>query len=82
MCILLLFNTHGQLQFQQIQALTNIPEQDIKCHIIPLLSKVNILMKSPSGKDFMPNDTYTLNMQFKNSLIKIKVPVAQAKDTK
>jgi cullin 3 len=82
MCILLLFNTYQSLQFQQIQSLTNIPEQDIKCHIIPLLSKVNILTKSPNSKDFHPNDAYSLNTQFKNSLIKIKVPVAQAKDTK
>jgi cullin 3 len=59
-----------------------IPEQEIKSHIIPLISKINILLKYPNTKDFNMTDTYTLNPTFKNNLTKITVPVALPKEIK
>ena len=47
---------------------------------------MKILQKSSSPqanpKEFYANDIYTLNMQFKHQMYKIKVPIAHAKENK
>lgn len=43
---------------------------------------MKILTKQPNVKEFLPSDTYSLNMNFKNSLFKIRLPIAHAKETK
>lgn len=49
--------------------------------MIPLLG-VKILIKSPNSKEFSGGDSYYLNGDFKNNLIKIRIPVAHAKENK
>lgn len=55
---------------------------DLKFHLVPMITKVSILTKTPNKKDFDMNDQFTLNQQFKNNMFKIKIPVAQAKELK
>jgi cullin 3 len=43
---------------------------------------IKILNKSPNTKEFGSSDQYYLNPGFKNSLFKIRLPVAHAKETK
>lgn len=76
MCILLLFNKYDNISYQQILQITQIPESELKYHMIPLISKVNVLQKSPNNKDIQPTDIYSVNNAFKSSLFKVKVPVA------
>ena len=62
--------------------MTQIPLVDLKFHLVPMISKVNILNKVPNKKDFDMTDVFSLNNGFKNNLFKIKIPVAQAKELK
>lgn len=79
MIILMLFNKYESISFEFMLSSTGIPESDIKCNIIPLLSKFNIILKSPNNKEFNKSDTFSLNMNFKSNMYRIKVPVAQMK---
>ena len=80
MVVLMLFNDLAEgesLSFEEIQAKTNIPTQDLIRTLgslsIPPRSKV--LAKDPPSKTVKPSDKFSFNAQFVSKTIKIKAPV-------
>jgi len=43
---------------------------------------LKLLCKSPNSKDFNPGDVYSVNPAFKSGQLKIRLPVAHAKENK
>jgi cullin 3 len=80
MIVLELFNDLGDgesLSFEEIQAKTNIPTQDLVRTLgslsIPIKSRV--LAKEPQTKNVRQTDRFSFNAQFISKTIKIKAPV-------
>jgi cullin 3 len=80
MIVLELFNDLGDgesLTFEEIQAKTNIPTQDLVRTLgslsIPIKSRV--LAKEPQSKNVRQTDKFSFNAQFISKTIKIKAPV-------
>ena len=87
MCILLLFNQHSQLTYQQLLQMTQMGDLDMKCNVIPLLQLKVLLKSNPANpsqsvKEFTASDVYSVNTGFKYHMYKIKVPLAHAKESK
>ena len=80
MVILLLFNDLGageHLTFEEIQAQTNIPPNDLVRNLqsLAVAPKTRILMKEPMSKDVRPSDRFFFNEGFQGKFVKIKVGV-------
>lgn len=80
MVILLLFNelpAEEGLSFEEIQAQTNIPRNDLVRNLqsLAVASKTRILIKEPMSKDVKPDDKFYFNEGFKGAFVKIKVGV-------
>ncbi|KAE8835863.1 hypothetical protein HRS9139_03961 [Pyrenophora teres f. teres] len=80
MIILLLFNDLGEgehLTFEEIQARTNIPPNDLIRNLqsLAVAPKTRILIKEPMSKDVKPSDRFFFNEGFQGKFIKIKVGV-------
>ncbi|KAF2088481.1 Cullin-domain-containing protein [Saccharata proteae CBS 121410] len=83
MCILLLFNDLGSgvsLSFEEIQARTNIPTNDLIRNLqsLAVAPKTRILIKEPMSKNIKPTDEFSFNEGFVGRFHKIKVGVVQA----
>lgn len=82
MVVLLLFNDIGDkaLSFEEIQAKTNIPPQDLTRTLASLAvaPKCRVLVKEPQSKSIKPGDTFRFNEAFASKTIKIKAPTAMA----
>jgi cullin 3 len=78
MCILMLFNDRSKVNFHELLQSLNVPDSDLKSHLIPLC-QFKILQKNPVGKEFRMDDTFTVNMSYHNNFIRIKVPVMHSK---
>ncbi|CAE8712684.1 unnamed protein product, partial [Polarella glacialis] len=85
MCILMLFNSHQTLSYQDIQLQTNIPLDELKRHLMSLYvnPKARILVKGGGEKEKTKEpeqgDTFTVNATFECKLFRIKVPLVQMK---
>jgi len=85
MCILVLFNTHQTLSYQDLQMQTNIPLDELKRHLMSLYvnPKAKILMKSGekerATKEPQDGDTFQVNAAFECKLFRIRVPLVQMK---
>ena len=80
MVILLLFNelpTGQYLTFEEIQAQTNIPGNDLVRNLqsLAVAPKTRILVKEPMSKDVKPTDRFFFNEGFNGKFVKIKVGV-------
>mmetsp|Transcript_14203 Transcript_14203/g.42309 ORF Transcript_14203/g.42309 Transcript_14203/m.42309 type:complete len:789 (-) Transcript_14203:234-2600(-) len=87
MCVLMLFNTHISLSWQDIVMQTNIPTDELKRHLMSLYvnPKAKILVKCGNGsekeksKEPQDNDMFQVNSAFECKLVRIKVPLVQIK---
>jgi len=85
MCILMLFNNHHILSYQDIQSQTNIPVDELKRHLMSLYvnPKAKILSKSGADKEKskepQDDDQFEVNFAFECKLFRIKVPLVQVK---
>lgn len=83
MVILLLFNdlpVGEGLSFEEIQAQTNIPRNDLVRNLqsLAVAPKTRILIKEPMSKDVKPDDKFFFNEGFKGAFVKIKVGVVSS----
>lgn len=83
MVILLLFNelpADQHLTFEEIQAQTNIPHNDLIRNLqsLAVAPKTRILIKEPMSKDVKPNDRFSFNESFNGKFVKIKVGVVSS----
>jgi cullin 3 len=79
MIILLLFNDLAdgeRLTFEEIQAKTNIPPQELVRNLASLSipPKSRVLTKEPFSKLVRASDKFSFNSQFASKAIKIKAP--------
>ncbi len=79
MIVLLLVNDLADgdsLSFEELQAKTNIPPQDLTRTLVGLSihPKARVLQKEPATKSIKPSDKFSFNPQFVSKTIKIKVP--------
>lgn len=80
MVILLLFNTTDKLTFGEIAAATNIPDLDLRRHLLSLTTPRNrILLKLRKGKDIKDEDEFEFNAGFTSKYLKIKVALIAAR---
>jgi len=86
MCILMLFNQHAALTYQDIQMRTNIPLEELKRQFMSLYvnPKAKILMRLGPEKDKKEpedSDQFAINTQFESKLLRIKVLLVQLKSS-
>ncbi|SPN96833.1 related to cullulin 3 [Cephalotrichum gorgonifer] len=82
MIVLMLFNDIGDnsLSFEDVQAKTNIPSQDLARTLAALsvAPKCRLLVKEPPTKNVKPGDVFRFNNSFASKTIKIKAPTITA----
>lgn len=79
MCILLLFNDKDTLTLGQIRCETNIPDQELRRHLISLCTpKHRILKKGSKGKGInSDDDTFTFNSDYTSKLKRVRIPLVK-----
>jgi len=82
MCILVLFNTRDSLTLKQIRDETNIPEDELRRHLVSLCTpKHRILRKGSKGKGISgDDDTFTYNADYTSKMTRVKVPMVSMRD--
>ena len=82
MVILLLFNEHASLTFDQIQSLTNISTSDLVRNLqsLAVAPKTRVLVKEPMSKDVKPTDVFTFNPRFTHPYTRLKIGVVAGSD--
>jgi len=82
MCILVLFNTRDTLTLKQIRDETNIPEEELRRHLVSLCTpKHRILRKGSKGKGISgDDDTFTYNADYTSKMTRVKVPMVSMRD--
>lgn len=80
MVILLLFNDvppGESLTFEEIQAKTNIPQNDLIRNLqsLAVAPKTRVLKKNPMSKDVNPTDRFFYNNEFTSKVVKVKIGV-------
>ncbi len=82
MCILMLFNENTTLNLGQIRTHTNIPDMELRRHLISLCTpKHRILRKGSKGKHISgDDDTFTLNNSYKSQFKRVKIPLVSMKE--
>jgi cullin 1 len=75
-------NTLESLSFTHIQQRAGITEVDVLKRLLHSLScqKFKILLKSSSGKNVSPSDTFKVNFDFTSPLKKFRIPMAVLED--
>jgi cullin 3 len=79
MCILLLFNENKTLTLAQIRMQTQIPDSELRRHLISLCTPKNrILKKGSKGRGITAeNDTFTFNDDYTSKLKRIRIPLVK-----
>mmetsp|Transcript_23480 Transcript_23480/g.26759 ORF Transcript_23480/g.26759 Transcript_23480/m.26759 type:complete len:764 (+) Transcript_23480:117-2408(+) len=82
MCIIMLFNNQTTLTLEQIRTQTNIPDMELRRHLISLCTpKHRILKKGSKGKHISgDSDTFTLNSGYKSQFKRVKIPLVSMKE--
>eukprot|EP01042_Synura_sphagnicola_P000125 gene125-124_t len=83
-CILMLFNDPqvATLTLDQIRNSSQIPEADLKRHLLSLCTpKFKILVKSSKSRGIAEDDTFCFNVQFASKYRRVKVPLISTKET-
>jgi len=82
MSILMLFNEASVKTLGEIKEATNIPDAELRRHLISLCTpKHRILKKASKGKTIVDNDSFTFNGDFTSKLKRVKVPLVSMKET-
>ncbi|CAF1417985.1 unnamed protein product [Adineta ricciae] len=80
--VLLLFNQHLELNYNDIKEQTKLQEAELHRTLQSLAcGKIRLLNKKPLTKEINPNDQFTLNTSFEHKLIRIKINQVQLKET-
>lgn len=79
MCILLLFNTSDSLTLGQIRTETQIPDMELRRHLISLCTpKHRILRKGSKGRGITSDDdTFTFNTDYGSKLKRVRIPLVK-----
>jgi cullin 3 len=79
MCILLLFNDADTLTLGQIRTQTQIPDMELRRHLISLCTpKHRILRKGSRGRGIMSDsDIFTFNSEYTSKLKKVRIPLVK-----
>jgi cullin 3 len=79
MCILLLFNDKNSLTLGQIRTQTQIPDMELRRHLISLCTpKHRILRKGSKGRGITSDDdTFTFNVEYTSKLKKVRIPLVK-----
>jgi len=79
MCILLLFNDNNKLTLGQIRTQTQIPDLELRRHLISLCTpKHRILRKGSKGRGITSDeDTFTFNTDYTSKLKKVRIPLVK-----
>lgn len=82
MCILMQFNNGvSKLTLKEIAERTNIPDLELRRHLISLCTpKHRIIRKGSKGKGIIDNDTFTLNEKYESKNRRVKVPLVSMKE--
>lgn len=82
MCILMLFNGNTKLTLGHIVLETNIPDLELRRHLISLTTpKHRILRKGSKGKGISGDDeTFTFNPDYKSNARRVKIPLVSIKE--
>lgn len=81
--ILLHFNDHKMLSYNELKAATGLEDQELARNLQSLAcGKVRVLTKIPKGKDVEKTDRFEVNDTFENNLTRIKINTIQLKETK
>lgn len=82
MCILMLFNTTDTLSLSAIREATEIPETELRRHLLSLCTpKFRILNKSSSSKGITDDEQFTFNDGYTSKLRRVKIPLVVTKDS-
>jgi len=83
MTILMLFNSNDTLTLEQISNQTNIPDLELRRHLISLCTpKHRILKKGSRGKTIQSkDDSFTFHKDYTSKLKRVKVPLVSMKET-
>jgi len=82
MCILALFNEHDSQTLEQIKDKTNIPEAELRRHLISLCTpKHRILRKASRGKVIAPDDSFSFHKEYTSKFKRVKIPLVSMKET-
>ncbi|KAI9483305.1 MAG: Cullin [Benjaminiella poitrasii] len=78
--VLLLFNTHDTLSWDEIKAHTQIVDNDLKRTLQSLAcAKFKILTKSSKGRDISSDETFTFNEDFTSNMARIRIQMLAPK---
>lgn len=81
--LLILFNEHSTLTFEELQQKLGMPSDDLSRVLYSLAChKYKILIKDPEGKEVNSGDSFTLNTKFSDKMRRIKVPLPAQEDKK
>jgi cullin 3 len=65
-----------KLTFQQLLETTGIPREDLKRHMISMaVPKFQVFVKTGLKREFLDEDIYEFNSQYKSKLRKVKIPL-------
>ncbi|KAI9249557.1 Cullin [Sporodiniella umbellata] len=80
MAVLLQFNQHDTLSWQELKTATQIADVDLKRTLQSLAcTKYKILKKASKGRDILEEDTFSFNEQFTCPLARIKIQAVASK---
>lgn len=79
MCILVLFNDHDTMTFGEIRSQTQVPDSELRRHLISLCTPKNrILKKGSKGKGITSDsDTFTYNHEYTSKLKRVRIPLVK-----
>ena len=82
MCILVLFNTRDTYTLKEIRDETQIPEDELRRHLVSLCTpKHRVLRKGSKGKGISgDDDTFTYNSEFTSKMTRVKIPMVSMRD--
>ncbi|RCH98771.1 cullin-3 [Rhizopus azygosporus] len=80
MMVLLQFNQHDSLSWNELKSLTQIADADLRRTLQSLAcTKYKILIKSSKGRDVLDDDTFSFNAGFTCNLTRIKIQAVASK---
>lgn len=84
MCILLLFNDQDTLSLGHIRSQTQIPDIELRRHLISLCTpKHRILRKGSKGRAITSDDdTFTFNHEYTSKLKRVRIPLVKESSVK
>lgn len=80
--VLLLFNDHDTMSFEEIKAASLIEDGELRRTLQSLAcGKARVITKTPRGREVESTDKFQFNNEFNNKLFRIKINQIQMKET-